>query len=72
MQILDDKIGTASTLKSCFASLTKGFTALSILSFTTAHTANVLPHLQSHLEKFSPGSLKRAEVIPDLDAAEGI
>ncbi len=61
MQILDDKIGTASTLKSCFASLTKGFTALSILSFTTAHTANVLPQLQSHLEKFSPSSLKRAE-----------
>ena len=61
MQVLDDKIGTASTLKSCFASLTKGFTALSILSFTTAHTANVLPQLQSHLEKFSPGSLKRAE-----------
>ena len=62
MQILDDKIGTASTLKSCFASLTKGFTALSILSFTTAHTANVLPHLQSHLEKYSPSSLERAEL----------
>jgi Domain of unknown function (DUF1932) len=31
------------------------------LSFTTAHTANVLPHLQSHLEKYSPNTLKLAE-----------
>ena len=61
MQVLDDKIGTASTLKSCFASLTKGMTALCILSFTTAHTAHVLPQLKSHLEKYSPESLKRAE-----------
>jgi Domain of unknown function (DUF1932) len=61
IEILDDKIGSASTLKSCFASLTKGMIALSILSFTTAQTANVLPQLRSQLSKYSPSSLERAE-----------
>ena len=61
MQILDNKIGTASTLKSCFASLTKGFTALSILSFTTAQSSGCLPQLRAHLEKFTPNALKQAE-----------
>ncbi|KAF7506629.1 hypothetical protein GJ744_011561 [Endocarpon pusillum] len=51
------QLGGASTLKSCFASLTKGLTALSILSFTTAQSASLLPHLTSHLEKYSPGTL---------------
>lgn len=40
-----------------FASLTKGLTALSVLSFTTAHTAGVLPQLQQHLEEYSPHTL---------------
>ena len=54
MKIVSDKIGSASALKSCFASLTKGLTALSIMSYTTAHTCGVLPELQEHLEKYSP------------------
>ena len=52
---ISDIIGPASALKACFASLTKGFTALSILSFTTASACGVLPELQKHLEDFNPG-----------------
>ncbi len=51
---ISDYIGPASALKACFASLSKGFTALSILSFTTASACGVLPELQAHLEEFSP------------------
>ena len=47
-------IGSASGLKMCFASLTKGLTALAIQSFTTANCLGVLPELQSHLEAYSP------------------
>jgi Domain of unknown function (DUF1932) len=54
---ISDRIGSASTLKSCFASLTKGLTALSVLSFTTAQSASLLPQLTSHLEKYSPDTL---------------
>ena len=51
---VSDFIGPASALKACFASLTKGFTALSILSFTTASACGVLPQLQEHLAEFNP------------------
>jgi len=61
MKMISDKIGSASALKACFASLTKGFTALSILSFTTAQTCGVLPELQAHLDEFAPGLRGRAE-----------
>ncbi|OAP62068.1 hypothetical protein AYL99_04271 [Fonsecaea erecta] len=61
MKILGPQIGTASALKSCFASLTKGMTALSILSFTTAHTCGVLKELQAHLQEFSPQLLAFAQ-----------
>ncbi|KAK5946802.1 hypothetical protein PMZ80_000945 [Knufia obscura] len=61
MKFVSDKIGTASALKACFASLTKGFTALSILSYTTAATCGVLPELKSHLDEFVPGLSERAE-----------
>jgi hypothetical protein len=58
---LGEKIGPASALKSCFASLSKGFTALSILSYTTAHTAGVLPQLQEELAAFTPDMKRAAE-----------
>jgi 3-hydroxyisobutyrate dehydrogenase-like beta-hydroxyacid dehydrogenase len=61
MKILGAKVGQASALKSCFASLTKGMTALSILSFTTAHTCGVLKELQEHLAEFSPKTLDLAK-----------
>ena len=43
-------IGTATGLKMCYASLTKGFTALAIQSFTTAHNLGVLSELKAHME----------------------
>ncbi|KAK4693607.1 hypothetical protein P7C71_g3826, partial [Lecanoromycetidae sp. Uapishka_2] len=55
-----DTIGPASGLKMCFASTTKGLTAIAIQAFTTAHNLGVLRQLQSHLGKFSP---KTGELI---------
>ena len=49
-----DTIGTASGLKMCFASMTKGLTAIAIQSFATAHKLGVLDQLQSHLKQYSP------------------
>ena len=49
-----DTIGPASGLKMCFASTTKGLTAIAIQSFTTAHTLGVLDQLQAHLREYSP------------------
>ncbi|KAK5156802.1 hypothetical protein LTR04_005585 [Oleoguttula sp. CCFEE 6159] len=54
-------IGPASGLKMCFASLTKGFTALAIQSFTTAHRLGVLGELKSQLKVHSPKSGELAE-----------
>lgn len=54
MKLISDKIGAASTLKLMFASLTKGLTALSILSFSTAQQESLLPELLEHLQEFSP------------------
>ncbi|KAF2837900.1 6-phosphogluconate dehydrogenase C-terminal domain-like protein [Patellaria atrata CBS 101060] len=54
-------IGTASGLKSCFASLTKGLTALAIQSFSTAHSLQVLPALQSELHAYTPKLLESVE-----------
>ena len=49
-----DTIGPASGLKMCFASMTKGLTAIAIQSFTTAHKLGVLEQLQAHLREYSP------------------
>lgn len=54
MKLVSSKIGSASTLKLTFAALTKGLTALSILSFSTAQAEDVLPELLQHLDKYSP------------------
>lgn len=49
-----DTIGPASGLKMCFASTTKGLTAIAIQSFTTANELGVLNELQAHLKDYSP------------------
>lgn len=54
MKVVGPKIGSASALKLSFASLTKGLTALSLLSFTTAQSEGVLPDLLEHLNEYSP------------------
>ncbi|EME49580.1 hypothetical protein DOTSEDRAFT_121211 [Dothistroma septosporum NZE10] len=58
---INDTIGSASGLKMCFASLSKGFTALAIQSFTAAHSLGVVEELQTHLDEYSPGVRTRAE-----------
>ena len=54
MKHIGSTIGQASGLKMCFASMTKGFTAIAIEAFTTAHELDVLPELQAHLSEYSP------------------
>ncbi|KAJ5774235.1 Dehydrogenase multihelical [Penicillium paradoxum] len=54
MKLVSPRIGAASTLKLSFAALTKGLTALSILSFSTAQKESMLPELLSLLEEYSP------------------
>lgn len=54
MKHVDSNIGQASGLKMCFASTTKGFTAIAIQSFTTAQQLGVLSELQGHLKEYSP------------------
>jgi 3-hydroxyisobutyrate dehydrogenase-like beta-hydroxyacid dehydrogenase len=61
MRYIGAEIGSASGLKCCFAALSKGFTALSIQSYTTASNLNVLPHLQDYLEIYNPGARQKAE-----------
>jgi hypothetical protein len=58
---VSNDIGTASGLKCCFASLSKGFIALAIQSFSTASQLGVLPALQDYIGKHNPSSLKQAE-----------
>ncbi|KAL2872610.1 6-phosphogluconate dehydrogenase [Aspergillus lucknowensis] len=54
-------IGSASTVKMCFASTTKGFIALAIQAFVTADAMGVLPHLRGYMEKHNKAALAAAE-----------
>lgn len=58
---ISDEVGSASGLKMCYASLSKGFTALAIGSYTTAKSLGVLEELQHELDERSPGVRGRAE-----------
>lgn len=58
---IDEKIGSASGLKMCFASLTKGYTAIAVQAFTTAHRLGVLDHLNEVIETTIPGVKARLE-----------
>lgn len=65
VKVVSERIGAASTLKLTFAALTKGLTALSILSFSTAEREAVLPELLAHLDEYSPATagLARSGVV---------
>ncbi|TLD20454.1 hypothetical protein PspLS_08470 [Pyricularia sp. CBS 133598] len=54
-------VGAASGLKMCFASLSKGFSAIAVQAFTTAQRLGVLGDLKSALEELAPAKLKQAE-----------
>jgi hypothetical protein len=58
---ISDQLGAASGLKMCFASLTKGYTAIAIQAFSTAHALGVLPELQEAVETTIPGVKDRLE-----------
>ncbi|KAI9756836.1 MAG: hypothetical protein M4579_003672 [Chaenotheca gracillima] len=61
MQHVGPEIGTASGLKMCFASLTKGFIGIATQSFSTAQRLGVLDELRAHLAEYSPALGKQAE-----------
>ncbi|KAI1081839.1 6-phosphogluconate dehydrogenase C-terminal domain-like protein [Whalleya microplaca] len=54
-------VGAASGLKMCFASMSKGFTALAIQSFTTAHRLGVLGELRDEMQTLMPDAWRKAE-----------
>ncbi|KAI0597811.1 6-phosphogluconate dehydrogenase [Biscogniauxia sp. FL1348] len=58
---LQHPIGSATGLKMCYASLTKGFFALAIESFVTADTMGILPELRETMQKYNPATLAMAE-----------
>ncbi|KAH7078853.1 6-phosphogluconate dehydrogenase [Paraphoma chrysanthemicola] len=60
MRFINEKIGSASGLKCCFAALSKGFTALALQSFSTASSLGVYAHLQDYLEENNPGAGEKA------------
>ncbi|RYP51963.1 hypothetical protein DL768_002759 [Monosporascus sp. mg162] len=61
MRHIGPSIGAASGLKMCFASMSKGFTALAIQSFTTAHRLGVLDDLRREMRERLPRHLAAAE-----------
>lgn len=63
--LVSPRIGAASTLKLSFAALTKGLTALSILSVSTAQKEGLLSELLGHLDQYSPhtAALARSGVV---------
>lgn len=54
-------IGASSGLKMCFASLSKGYAAIAIQSFTTAQRMGVLEPLREALQEIVPGRVKQTE-----------
>jgi len=56
-----DTIGPASGLKMCFATTTKGYTALAIQAFTTASQLGVLEELKKTMGDYVPTQLVTAE-----------
>ncbi|RYO98549.1 hypothetical protein DL764_007056 [Monosporascus ibericus] len=61
MRHIGPSIGAASGLKMCFASMSKGFTALAIQSFTTAHRLGVLDDLRREMRERLPQHLAATE-----------
>lgn len=61
IQHIDTSIGPTAGLKCCFATITKGFTALAIQAFTTAEAIGVLPELRAIMADAIPERLAAAE-----------
>jgi 3-hydroxyisobutyrate dehydrogenase-like beta-hydroxyacid dehydrogenase len=56
-----DSVGAASGLKMCFASMSKGYIAVAIQSFTTAHRLGVLEDLKFAMAQVVPGQVARTQ-----------
>lgn len=56
-------VGASSGLKMCFASLSKGYAAVALQSYTTAHRLGVLPALQAALGDMMPGRAAQTEAV---------
>ncbi|KAI1134366.1 6-phosphogluconate dehydrogenase C-terminal domain-like protein [Hypoxylon sp. FL0543] len=61
MRHISPEVGAASGLKMCFASLSKGLTALAVQSFATAHRLGVLHDLQDELRALMPHHYRLTE-----------
>ncbi|EJT78604.1 hypothetical protein GGTG_03703 [Gaeumannomyces tritici R3-111a-1] len=53
-------VGAASGLKMCFASLSKGFSAIAVQTYTTAHRLGVLGDLEWALGELAPARARQA------------
>ncbi|KAH9210662.1 6-phosphogluconate dehydrogenase [Leptodontidium sp. 2 PMI_412] len=63
---ISPEIGPASGLKMCFATTTKGFTALCIQAFTTASRLGVLDELKSEMSERIPGLYKASGGVVNM------
>lgn len=54
-------IGASSGLKMCFASLGKGYSAIAVQSFTTAHRLGVLEPLKEAMQEIAPARVRQTE-----------
>lgn len=61
MKHISPEIGGSSGLKMCFASLSKGYSAIAIQSFTTAERMGVLGPLREAMEEIVPSRVKQTE-----------
>ena len=69
---LGDEIGRASGIKMCYASMTKGTTALHVAMLTAARSLGLYQELVSELASSQVDALHRAEVsVPRLPANAG-
>ncbi|KAK7745511.1 hypothetical protein SLS53_003010 [Cytospora paraplurivora] len=58
---ISQDIGASSGLKMCFASLAKGYSAIAVQSFTTAHRLGVLDSLKEAMQEIVPARVKQTE-----------
>lgn len=61
MKHISPEIGASSGLKMCFASLSKGYSAVAVQSFTTAERMGVLGPLREAMQEIVPSRVKETE-----------
>lgn len=61
MKHISPDLGASSGLKMCFASLSKGYSAIAIQSYTTAHRMGVLPALQEAMDEIVPARVQQTK-----------